>query len=66
VRNRVAQSKQLTTDKWFEKYWRASDRSNEHGMGLGLWLVKYLVDRHGFGLSAKTRGTQVIMTVLFK
>jgi signal transduction histidine kinase len=66
VRNSVVESKSLTTHKWFEKYWRASDSSNEHGMGLGLWLVKYLVDRHGFGLSAKTRDNQVIMTVLFK
>ena len=66
VRNSVGEHKRLNTDKWFEKYWRASDSSSEHGMGLGLWLVKYLADRHGFGLSTKTRGSQVIMTILFK
>jgi len=57
----------------FEMFYRGSSSRREHGMGLGLVVVKWVVDYHGWsisvssgGASAKGEGTKFTITIVQK
>jgi signal transduction histidine kinase len=43
-----------STEKIFEKYWRAGETNNAPGMGLGLYLARSIIERHGGHIIAET------------
>ncbi len=46
IRNRCSPISQEETELFFEKYQRGSNSMNTGGAGLGLWLVKNIIDQH--------------------
>ena len=50
----------------FEMFYRGSSSRREQGMGLGLAVVKWVVDYHGWAISvsaAKDKGTSFVITI---
>lgn len=57
---------QEESSKIFDLFYRVSNSRNDHGMGIGLSVVKYIVDLHEWKIhvvSEKDKGTSFIITI---
>jgi signal transduction histidine kinase len=51
------------TEQLFKKYQRGSNSHNTNGSGLGLWLVREIVQRHHGAVTFEKSGDHVVVTV---
>ena len=51
------------TELLFDKYQRGSNSNNTNGSGLGLWLVREIINRHKGTVSFEKSGIHVVVTV---
>jgi K+-sensing histidine kinase KdpD len=51
------------TEELFKKYQRGSNSSDTNGSGLGLWLVREIIQRHHGAVTFEKSGDHVVVTV---
>ncbi len=51
------------TEQLFKKYQRGSNSKNTNGSGLGLWLVREIINRHNGTVTFEKSGIHVVVTV---
>ncbi|MEI6638466.1 MAG: GHKL domain-containing protein [Chlorobium sp.] len=51
------------TEELFKKYQRGSNSNNTNGSGLGLWLVREIIQRHNGTVTLEKSGHHVVVTV---
>ncbi|MFZ4525667.1 MAG: sensor histidine kinase [Chlorobium sp.] len=51
------------TEQLFKKYQRGSNSSNTNGSGLGLWLVREIINRHHGAVTFEKNVTCIVVTV---
>ncbi len=51
------------TEQLFKKYQRGSNSNNTNGSGLGLWLVREIINRHNGAVTFEKSGAYIVITI---
>ncbi|MBD3223896.1 MAG: GHKL domain-containing protein [Caldithrix sp.] len=64
VKNETDPPKMDNLDQLFQKYYRGQQKITNENMGLGLYTVRKIIDKHGGNISVKTDGIQWIKFIV--
>ena len=65
IENNVLPDTQIDVDQIFEKYYRGKNAQRARGSGIGLYIVKWIVEKHNGQISFNTAGDKVTVKLEF-